>query len=207
MYCKFWFSGMVFAGLVLALTASCNEEASEEPGGTSIMTKRVELQTTMGEIVIELEEEAAPITVENFIRYVGEGFYDGIIFHRVVKGFVIQGGGFAVDMNKKPTHPAVVNEFKLSNVRGTVAMAKLGGDPDSATSQFFINLVDNTRLDSTNGGFTVFGRVIEGMDVVDSIGAVKTATRMGTMEGRRVPMSNVPDVPVVIKTAKVISGK
>jgi len=163
-------------------------------------SKRVKLETTMGDILIELNEEAAPVTVGNFLRYVGEGFYDGIIFHRVIPGFMIQTGGFGTDMVKKPTHPPIVNEFKLSNLRATVAMAKLGGNPDSATSQFFINLGDNSRnLDNQNGGFTVFAKVVEGMDVVDSIAAVKT-TRKG-------PYSDVPVEPVIIKSARVVTGK
>jgi len=162
----------------------------------------------MGDIVIELNEEAAPVTVENFLRYVEEDFYDGTIFHRVIPKFMIQGGGVTADMKDKETHPSIVNEFRLSNLRGTVAMAKLGGNPNSATSQFFINLVDNSRnLDRANGGFTVFAKVIEGMDVVDSIAAVKTTRKTGTIKGRRLPMSDVPVEPVVIKSAKVVSGR
>lgn len=171
-------------------------------------SKRVKLETTMGDIIIELNDEAAPITVGNFLRYVGEGFYDGIIFHRVIPGFMIQTGGFGTDMVKKPTHPPIVNEFKLSNLRATVAMAKLGGNPDSATSQFFINLGDNSpNLDNQNGGFTVFAKVVEGMDVVDSIATVRTTTKTGTMEGRKIRMPNVPVQPVVIKSARVVTGK
>ncbi|UCG57346.1 MAG: peptidylprolyl isomerase [Phycisphaerales bacterium] len=169
--------------------------------------KTVQLETTMGVILIALEEDAAPVTVKNFLRYVEEGFYDGTVFHRVIRGFMIQGGGFDGDMKKRQTHPPIVNEFRLSNVRGTVAMAKLGGDPDSATSQFFVNLSDNSRnLDAQNGGFTVFGKVVGGLDVVDAIAAVSTTTKTATVDGQRLPMRDVPVEPVVITSAKVASG-
>lgn len=195
---KCWFSGLLMA---VVLVAGCGEKSSEGP-------RMVKLETTMGDIVIELNEEAAPVTVENFLQYAEQGFYDGTIFHRVMPRFMIQGGGFTKDMRDKQTHPPIVNEFKVSNLRGTVAMAKMGGNPDSATSQFFINLVDNSRgLDHQNGGFTVFGEVVKGMDVVDSIAAVKTTTRVGTIKGQKVPLSNVPVEPVVIKSAKAVPGR
>ncbi len=157
----------------------------------------VKLETTMGDIVIELNEQVAPVTVKNFLEYVGQGFYDGIIFHRVIPGFMIQGGGFTAEMGRKQPHAPIQNEFHLSNLRGTIAMAKLGGNPNSATCQFFISLGDNSRnLDTQNGGFTVFGKVVEGMDVVDAIALVKTTTKMG--------MDDVPAEPVVIKSARVV---
>ena len=160
--------------------------------------KLVKLETTMGDIVIEMNEDAAPGTVKNFLQYVRSGFYDGTIFHRIIPGFMIQGGGFTAEMVRKEPGAPVKNEYKESNVRGTIAMAKLGGDPDSATCQFFINLEDNgANLDNQNGGFTVFGKVIEGMDVVDKIAKVQTTTKMG--------MRDVPAEPVVIKSAKVVS--
>jgi peptidyl-prolyl cis-trans isomerase A (cyclophilin A) len=160
--------------------------------------KLVKLETTMGDIVIEMNEETAPGTVKNFLDYVESGFYDGVIFHRVIPGFMIQGGGFTAEMVRKEPGAPIKNEFKESNVRGTIAMAKLGGDPDSATCQFFINLVDNGgNLDNQNGGFTVFGKVTEGMDVADKIASVKATTKMG--------MGNVPVEPIVIKSAKVVS--
>jgi len=159
--------------------------------------KLVKLETTMGNIVIEMNEEAAPGAVENFLGYVESGFYDGTIFHRVMRGFMIQGGGFTAEMVRKQPGAPIKNEFKVSNDRGTIAMAKLGGDPDSATCQFFINLVDNSgNLDNQNGGFTVFGKVIEGMDVADKIALVQTTIKMG--------MQNVPVEPVVIKSAKLV---
>ena len=160
--------------------------------------KLVKLETTMGDIVIEMNEDAAPGTVKNFLGYVESGFYDGVIFHRVIPGFMIQGGGFTAEMVRKEPGPPIKNEFKESNLRGTIAMAKLGGNPNSATCQFFINLMDNSRnLDNQNGGFTVFGKVTEGMDVVDKIAKVNTTTKMG--------MGDVPVEPVVITSAKVVS--
>jgi cyclophilin family peptidyl-prolyl cis-trans isomerase len=193
--------------MVVVLMAGCGREADKQPKDAAAGTKKVKLETSMGDIILELNEDAAPVTVKNFLQYIEEGFYDGTIFHRVIPRFMIQGGGFTPDMKDKQTHPPIVNEYRLSNVRGTVAMAKIGGNPNSATSQFFINLSDNSRLDSQNGGFTVFARVVEGMDVVGSIAAVKTTMKIGTIRGRRLQMSNVPVEPVMIKSAKVVSGK
>ena len=146
---------------------------------------RVRLETNKGIIILELDSKAAPKTVENFLRYVREGFYDGTIFHRVIKGFMIQGGGLAVDMREKSTRASITNEAAngLKNRRGTVAMARTM-DPHSATVQFFINTVDNTFLDykgkTTNGwGYCVFGKVVEGMNVVDVIENLPTATKSG----------------------------
>ena len=160
----------------------------------------VKLETNKGDIIIELDRQAAPITTTNFLQYAGEGFYDGMIFHRVIQGFMIQGGGFTTKMEKKKTHDPIVNEAMngLSNVRGTIAMARTG-DPNSATCQFFINHVDNTPLDyakDQNPGYAVFGKVIEGMDVVDAIAAVKTTARNG--------MDDVPVEPVIIKSATIV---
>ncbi|MHC4639902.1 MAG: peptidylprolyl isomerase [Planctomycetota bacterium] len=206
MYRKLWFSVLLTAA---ALMAGCGNRTEENLEDMDMGPKKVKLETSMGNIVIELEEEAAPGTVKNFLRYVEENFYDGTIFHRVIPNFMIQGGGFTVDMKDKETHPPIVNEFKLSNLRGTVAMAKLPGNPNSATSQFFINLANNSRnLDNQNGGFTVFGKVVEGMDVVDKIAAVKRTTKMGTtIKGRKVPLPDVPTEPVVIRSAEVVSTK
>ncbi|MDA3895778.1 MAG: peptidylprolyl isomerase [Desulfobacteraceae bacterium] len=142
-------------------------------------TVNVILETNMGNITLSLFQDEAPVTVTNFLRYVDEGFYDSTIFHRVVAGFVIQGGGMDVQMNSKPTHAPIVNEASngLFNDAYTIAMARTT-DPDSATSQFFINLVDNNALNhsDTSDGYAVFGEVIEGKDVVDAIGAVSTTT-------------------------------
>ena len=136
----------------------------------------VEIETNLGTIEITLHPEAAPGHVENFLNYVNDGDYSNSFFHRSVPGFIIQAGGFAYSNQQfsyVPADPAVPNEFNLSNVRGTVAMAKLGSDPDSATNQWFINLADNAaNLDNQNGGFTVFGTVTGGMNVVDQIAAL-----------------------------------
>ena len=142
----------------------------------------VRFETSHGGFTIELYQEDAPQTVENFLRYVDDGFFDGTIFHRIVPGFVIQGGGFTEDMSQKRTHPSIKNEADngLKNTRGTLSMARTN-DVNSATSQFFVNLKDNEFLDHTRGnfGYAVFGRVSEGMDVVDKIAAVKTGRRHG----------------------------
>ena len=140
----------------------------------------VRIDTAVGTFSIELFESTTPITVANFLRYVGDGDYNGSYFHRVVPGFILQGGGFGVSngfVTPIPTDPPILNEFNISNTRGTVAMAKLGGDPNSATSQWFVNLANNAaNLDGQNGGFTVFGRVIDdGMDVVDAIAGLPRA--------------------------------
>ena len=155
---------------------------------------RVTITTSLGKIVLELDSAKAPKSVANFLAYVDSGFYDGTIFHRVIPGFMIQGGGHTANMQRKTTNAPVVNESKngLSNQRGTVAMARTA-DPDSATSQFFINSVDNSGgLDSGKTGdgvgYTVFGKVVEGMDVVDKISAVKTTTVAGN---RDVPVEAV----------------
>ncbi len=165
----------------------------------------VVMDTTMGTIRIEVYTDKAPITAKNFLAYVNSGFYNGTIIHRVVPGFVIQGGGYTETMAPKTTQPAIKNESKngLKNLRGTLSMARYT-DPDSATSQFFINLGDNSNLDpeSAQGGwgYAVFAKVTVGMDVVDKIAGVKTATRsvMGT------PFENVPVQAVVVKSAKVV---
>lgn len=158
--------------------------------------QKVRLATTAGDIVLELDAEKAPKTVPNFLQYVREGHYDGTIFHRVIPGFMIQGGGFRADMSQKPTRAPIPLEVGngLSNVRGSVAMARTS-DPNSATAQFFINVVDNARLDSAGGGYAVFGRVVEGMEVVDRIRDVPTAS-----QGMH---QNVPVTPVVIRKASL----
>jgi peptidyl-prolyl cis-trans isomerase A (cyclophilin A) len=160
----------------------------------------VVLDTTAGPITIELDRAKAPITVDNFLKYVDAGFYDGLIFHRVIPGFMIQGGGFDDQMHEKEegARPPIKNEASngLSNLRGTIAMARTN-NPDSASSQFFINLVDNRRgLDARPGsaGYAVFGRVIGGMDTIDAIAKTQT--------GRRGPHDDVPLKPIYLKSAK-----
>lgn len=143
----------------------------------------VVLKTTLGDIVIELNHEKAPKTAANFEQYVKDGFYKGTIFHRVIKGFMIQGGGMTPDLDQKETHAPIENEADngLKNDRGTIAMARTN-DPHSATAQFFINTVDNDflnfkRKDTSGWGYCVFGKVVEGMDIVDKIEAARTETR------------------------------
>ena len=189
----------------IILVSGCDEKTDQQTnnGGKSVeqdkqATKSVKLQTSMGDITIELNAEAAPVTVENFLKYVEEGFFDGLIFHRVINKFMVQGGGFDANMTKKQTRPPIVNEASngLKNLLGTIAMARTN-DPDSATSQFFINHKDNSFLDYVEGrnpGYTVFGKVTEGMDVVNKIAAVKTTVQKG--------MADVPAEPVIIKSAK-----
>jgi cyclophilin family peptidyl-prolyl cis-trans isomerase len=160
----------------------------------------VVIETSQGTIKIELFEDKAPITVQNFLGYVKDKHYDGLIFHRVIENFMIQGGGFEPGMKQKKTKDPIKNESAngLSNARGTIAMARTRV-ADSATSQFFINVKDNTALDrakSTDGvGYCVFGKVIEGMDVVDKIRKVSTGSKMG--------FDDVPQEDVVIKSVKV----
>jgi cyclophilin family peptidyl-prolyl cis-trans isomerase len=137
----------------------------------------VTIETNLGNITLELYPDITPVTVANFLDYTNNQFYDGLIFHRVIYGFMNQAGIIDPNGIGRTTNPPIVNEFNISNTRGTIAMAKLGGDPDSATSQFFINANDNSaNLDNQNGGFTVFGRVIIGMDVVDIINRVLTSS-------------------------------
>ena len=162
----------------------------------------VRLKTNMGDIVLEMDEEKAPVTVANFLEYVREGFYDGLIFHRVIENFMIQGGGMGPDMQEKETRDPIENEADngLSNEAYTVAMARTMA-PHSATAQFFINVKDNLFLDhkskDMNGwGYAVFGRVVEGREVVDAIKSVATATR--GFDG------DVPVDPVVIEQAVVV---
>lgn len=142
------------------------------------------MKTSRGAIRIELDDAKAPITTKNFLSYVDSGFYDGTIFHRVISNFMIQGGGFTPDMKQKKTQSPIQNEWRngLKNVRGAISMARLGGDPDSASSQFFINVVDNAFLDRPQpdgAAYAVFGKVTEGLDVVDAIKSVKTTTKSG----------------------------
>jgi len=160
--------------------------------------EKVKLETSMGDIVIELDRDKAPKSVENFVQYVKAGHYNGTIFHRVIPTFMIQGGGMTDKMVEKPTKPPIPLESRngLTNVRGSVAMARTP-NPNSATSQFFINVKDNAFLDQANSsdgnGYAVFGKVVEGMDVVDKIKEVKTASKP--------PHDDVPVTPVVIKKA------
>ena len=181
-------------------TEKSTESKSME--GEQMANPRVALETTKGKIVIELDAAAAPISVKNFLGYVEAEFYDGTIFHRVIPNFMVQGGGFTADMNQKSTNDPIENEADngLKNDRGTIAMARTM-NPHSATAQFFINTVDNGPLNHTGKnmqgwGYTVFGKVVEGMDVVDAIEGVAT-----TNKG---PHQNVPAETVVIEKATVV---
>lgn len=160
----------------------------------------VEMKTNKGDIVLMLDREAAPATVKNFLKYADTGFYDGTCFHRVIANFMIQGGGFTPDLSKKATHGGIKNEWGngLANARGTIAMARIGGDPNSATSQFFINVKDNPNLDRPQrdgAAYAVFGQVLEGMEVVDAIKGVKTSTGSNGMR-------DVPVEAVMIESVK-----
>ena len=164
---------------------------------------QVELKTNQGTIVIELAADKAPKTVENFLQYTKDGFYNGTIFHRVIDGFMIQGGGMTADMKEKPTRAPIPNEAKngLKNLTGTLAMARTR-DPHSASAQFFINLKDNGFLDfpgQDGWGYAVFGKVVQGMEVVQKI--AKAGTGNAGMH------QNVPTTPIVIESAKLIDKK
>jgi peptidyl-prolyl cis-trans isomerase A (cyclophilin A) len=158
-------------------------------------------ETTLGDFKIEFFDKEAPISVANFKKYIEDGFFDGTIFHRIVPGFVIQGGGFTEDMSQKKTQPAIKNEADngLKNSRGTLSMARTN-DVNSATSQFFVNLKDNDFLDHSRGnfGYAVFARVTEGMDVVDKIAAVET--------GRRKGFDDVPVEAVIMKSVRKVDA-
>lgn len=192
------------AGGVLAVTAvfllaapvsvaEDSEKKSASDGGDKPM---VEIKTNVGTMVVELWPGKAPKTVENFLQYVQDGFYDGTIFHRVVGGFVIQGGGYTEDMTKKETRAPIELEAGVPNKQYTLSMARTQ-DPDSATSQFFINLKRNTALDPSSGrpGYAVFGKVVEGQGVVDQIARTET-----TSKGR---LRDVPVTPIVMEEVTV----
>lgn len=177
--------------LIAGLTLACTQLA---------MAQNVKIATSLGDIVLQLDAAKAPKSVDNFVQYVKAGHYNGTVFHRVIDGFMIQGGGMTPDMKEKPTRAPIPLESRngLSNVRGTVAMARTNV-PDSATAQFFINVKDNAFLDAARSpdgnGYAVFGKVIQGMDVVDKIRKVET--------GQKGPYGDVPVQPVIIKTATI----
>lgn len=181
--------------------ASTAPAAKKADSAATAAAPKVLVKTSLGDITLELYPDKSPKSVDNFLTYVKSGFYDGTIFHRVIAGFMIQGGGFTADLRQKKTRAPIAIESKngLSNLRGTLAMARTM-DPNSATAQFFINTVDNPRLDYTsdaNPGYAVFGKVVSGMDVVEKIRAVET--------GAQGPFaSDVPKTPVVIEKVSVI---
>ncbi len=205
-FSRFQQTTAVFAAL-FAATALFGQDTrpSTAPAATSqpVPARAYVLMTTsLGDILLELDGEKAPITVANFLSYADKGYYDGTIFHRVMGTFMIQGGGFTPGMTKKPTDPTIKNEWRngLKNTRGTIAMARLGGQPDSASSQFFINVVDNASLDRPQrdgAAYAVFGRVVAGMDTVDKIRRVDVGMKKGH--------PTAPIVTVVIEKVRQIS--
>lgn len=187
---------MILAGLLAAGSATAQEAAEAETTQEQEAPTMVLIKTTVGDIKVELHTEKAPKSVANFLSYVDDKFYDGTIFHRVINGFMIQGGGFTKTMDKKKTEPPIENEATngLTNDRGTLAMARTT-NPNSATSQFFINVVDNGGLNRPRPdghGYAVFAKVIDGMDIVDKIKEVPTGIRDG--------MRDVPVEPIVIQS-------
>ena len=203
-----------FLAILIALSLSFSSHAAGKPKkkektpvtSTAPSAPHVKLHTSLGDIVIKLDKEKAPVSVENFLAYVKDGHYDGTIFHRVIPGFMAQGGGFTEKWDQKPTKAPIKNEADngLLNKRGTIAMARTS-DPQSATAQFFINYADNAFLDyksptPSGWGYAVFGEVVQGMDVVDKMATVPT--------GRGGPMpTDVPKTPIVIQKATVEADK
>ena len=187
--------------LVIFLLLFLNLSFAKEKTMSDTQTK-VKLTTSLGAVVIQLNAEKAPVTVANFVRYVKEGFYTDTIFHRIIPGFMAQGGGFDIGFNQKNTHEQIENEANngLKNKRGTIAMARTNA-PHSATAQFFINYKDNSFLDHTSPspsgwGYAVFGEVVEGMDVVDAMAKQTTGNRGGHQD--------VPKTDIVIESAEVV---
>ena len=188
---KFWLS----LGLAISITTL---------SGFSYAGPKVEFKTNLGNFVVDLDSDKAPKTVNNFLTYVKSGFYNGTVFHRVINGFMVQGGGFTTELVQKPTQPPVVSEAQngLKNQIYTIAMARTS-DPDSATAQFYINVKDNPGLDFPNAmgnGYTVFGKVISGTQTIDKIKLVPTGVA-STPRGR---MADVPNTPVVIESATIL---
>jgi len=188
-------TSFLFVAVLLGMVGT----AAQGQGGPAASHPRVALETSKGKIVIELYSDKAPKSVDNFLQYVKSGHYDNTVFHRVIAGFMVQGGGMDVNMKQKPTRAPIANEADngLTNDRGTLAMARTN-DPNSASAQFFINVVDNAFLNHksktpSGWGYAVFGKVVEGMDVADAIAAVKTGA------------NDVPVEKVVLKKAHVVN--
>ncbi|WP_440866315.1 peptidylprolyl isomerase A [Symbiopectobacterium purcellii] len=190
---------LVAAAALVSLTMFSSSVMVSSAIAAPATTTRVLLTTSEGNIELALDNQKAPVSVKNFVEYVNSGFYNGTTFHRVIPGFMVQGGGFVDEMKQKATNPPIKNEADngLRNVRGTIAMARTA-EKDSATSQFFINVADNAFLDhgQRDFGYAVFGKVVKGMDVADKISQVQTSN-VG-------PYQNVPSKPIVIKSAKVL---
>jgi peptidyl-prolyl cis-trans isomerase B (cyclophilin B) len=196
---------MLLGSAFLILVLSMVVPGAAAPAAGEKVNPRVKLETSMGDIVLELYPDKAPKTVANFLEYVKAGHYDGTVFHRVIPGFMIQGGGFNANMGQKDTRPPIQNEADngLKNERGTIAMARTP-DPNSASAQFFINVANNTALNHRSKtpdgwGYAVFGKVVEGMGVADKIVAVPTTSHSSGHQ-------DVPRTPVTIKKATVVAG-
>src|SRR5471032_561270 len=195
----------LLATLLLILPLTLAAQTAKPTPAATVAAPQAVLHTSQGDITIELYPDKAPKTVDNFLQYVKDGFYDGTLFHRVIPNFMAQGGGWTKDLQRKRTRAPIHNEANngLSNLRGTLAMARTG-DPHSAAAEFFINLVDNKRLDyvgEANGvvswGYCVFGKVVNGMETVDKIKAIETGPQ-GPFQ------SDVPKTPVLIEKASVV---
>ena len=191
---NFFFAAAARALLAISLVLPITGQAQS--------TTQVRFQTTLGNFVVELYPAKAPKTVQNFVQYAQDKHFDGTIFHRVIDGFMVQGGGFTADMAQKPTRAPILLEIdrSLKNERGTIAMARTG-NPNSATAQFFINLVDNANLNAPQPdgyGYAVFGKVISGMETIDAIRSVVTRNQNG--------FQNVPATPITINTATVLTS-
>lgn len=191
-------AGLLTLGMVAAHaeTSPAPQTSAGLPAKTDL-APQVVFQTTLGDLRIALAPEKAPVTVENFLHYVDSGFYNGVIFHRVVPGFVVQGGGFDQEYQKKTTQAPIANESNngLQNLRGTLSMARTG-DPNSATAQFFINLRDNAQLDGrpSQPGYAVFGKLVEGLEVIDAMAEQPQGNHTGVF-------MNAPNTPIVIERA------
>lgn len=181
------------AGILLAITLAMS------PASPAADRPQVRIDTSLGSFVVELDPDRAPLTVANFLEYVAAGHYNGLLFHRVVDGFIVQGGGYTPDLELRPVRTPIPNEAGngLGNRRGTIAMARLG-EPHSADAQFYLNLADNVELDPrpTRWGYAVFGQIVQGLEVVDEIGHRATTERGG--------MQNVPVEPIVIRSVEVL---
>ena len=191
---NFFFAAAARALLAISLVLPITGQAQS--------STQVRFQTTLGNFVVELYPAKAPKTVQNFVQYAQDKHFDGTIFHRVIDGFMVQGGGFTADMAQKPTRAPILLEIdrSLKNERGTIAMARTG-NPNSATAQFFINLVDNANLNAPQPdgyGYAVFGKVISGMETIDAIRSVATRNQNG--------FQNVPATPITINTATVLTS-
>jgi peptidyl-prolyl cis-trans isomerase B (cyclophilin B) len=195
-YCDFILARRIVSG---------NKRQRQAEKGRTMGARTVKFETSLGDILIELFDEKSPETVRNFLSYVGDGFYDGTIFHRVIPGFVVQGGGMMPGLKEKDTKDPIKNEAanRVKNLRGTLSMARTSA-PDSASSQFFINLADNESLDHRSQdprsyGYCVFGKVVEGMDTVDAMARAATGTRS--------PHQDVPKEDIVLKKAVLATPK